>query len=233
MKELNPKFFEFGANQSSRTTEIADAQYYDNQKKVWLGAPLLKIKSPTGSWPACIGPFQSGDPLLLRHDVVEVIQASGLTGLSVGPVEITKVLSKKTTIEDAPGYFQVKPMGRMSTAIEVYERYESETFVLKHFTQDVNDPLLNEFSKGYGRFPTRAIPREETWDGLTFFVTEWPRMFGGMNCALEFVELAHQHQWDNINFSPIDRLGKYHGDFRSLPWPPELWYPENQIYLYK
>jgi hypothetical protein len=177
--------------------------------------------------PACIGPTQSGGPLLLREDVVRKIEQERLSGLIAKEIEVVKLNGKKSFDRELPGYFWVTAGGRMATTVEVYQRTEGE-YQFQFSASGLNDPKVQESSRDYGRFPTRIIPDETKWDGSDFFNIEYKRPFAEINCTRRFVELAHRQKWDNMYFLQLDNLRPRGADFKTFPWPPELWYPPYQ-----
>lgn len=225
MEPLNSNFFIFKANQETTLPFVRDFQPYENW--VELPRPRVDLANVRKVLPACIAPTQSGGPLLLREDVVRKIQEEKLSGLVAKEIEVVKLNGKKSFDRELPIYFWVTASGTMATTVEIYQRTEGE-YVYQFSAPSLMDPKVMESGRDYGRFPSRIVPIEKKWDGSDFFNVEYKRPFGEINCTRRFVELAYQEKWDNLYFLQIDNLRPRGTDFRTLPWPPELWYPPYQ-----
>jgi hypothetical protein len=226
MEPLNPHFFILRANNPEGVPFVRDWHPLDEN---WaeLPQPRVELANVRKRLPACIGPFQSGGPLLFREDIVRKIEEENLSGLVAKPVEVVKLNGKKVFDRSLPVYFSVKALGKMITTVKIYRRAESE-YIYEYSAPSLNDPNVQATLRDYGRFVPRIIPQESEWDGTDFFNIQYQRGEGEINCTRRFVELAHEEKWDNLYFQQIDNLRPRTADFETFPWPPELWYPNYQ-----
>lgn len=80
-----------------------------------------------------------------------------------------------------------------------------------------------------GSLVSMEIPILSSWDGSDFM--PWgddPHYMNTLFCSRRVVRLAHEEQWTNFSFKPISTFGLNDQRFEDMPWPPEIWPPNDE-----
>ncbi len=209
MERPIPKFHLFRAPEGAvRVPLVRDWEHYPLRVFIEGGG---KVRT------AFIGSWQSHGALLVREDVLEVINRAGLTGHKTRPVEIAKVKSKILRQIEPPPYYEFTATDSIETTSRCYKYLGDGRYACEPD---------QETARRQRRGSIRQIPDEASWDGSDFFHAKIKGSFGQVLCTFRFVELARRDGWDNLSFAPLDSLhARCYKDFRKLPWPPSEWFP--------
>jgi hypothetical protein len=180
-------------------------------------------------WPAVIPPYGSHDPIAFREDVVQGITDSGLTGFQFQYFEIRERPAgkpKRLFLQAQPRYYCVRPQGHLEYRAQIFDMQASTPVLCCEGVP--GDPAFKPPMGSSDRYKRRWVPAVDTWDGSDGINPFTKLCFGTFFATLRFVELAYKMKWEGLLVKPMDAIGRAEGELHKRPWPPSLWYPDDQ-----
>lgn len=180
-------------------------------------------------WSDVLTPGNSTHGLIVSRRVVESWINAGVEGFSLVPRVIRKVKSSALCKDVAPLYFEVIAKGKILCRYRFFEK-TSDGYQFRFETENPSaEPRTRFMAEGYIQYH-QLVPIQDSWDGGDLIcLPGQDRMgaFGRCFCSRRIVEVAKERQLSNFAFSPMDAVERFGGDFRDLPWPPEIWYKKD------
>ena len=208
---------------------LSELEKRKEEGNYYLETPYATIEGRALRWPAVLPPYASHDPIAFRDDVVQSITDNGLTGFQFQHFQIREQKSgkpKRLFLQAPPKYYCVRPGGHLEHRMQVYDMKVSPPAVCCDGIP--GDPAFKPPTGSSEHYKRRWVPLLETWDGSDAINPFTKLCFGKFFATLRFVELAQRMKWEGLLIKPMDAIGRPSIELRKLPWPPSLWYPNDQ-----
>jgi hypothetical protein len=193
-----------------------------------LDTPRAWLIGKGNRWPEMLPPYECGDPMAFREDLVEVIESSGLTGFTFRRIRIKGWPPLRMVLKRRPRYYCLEPKGSLEYYLKVYSKNGEGCRFLAE-AKSFSDPILEALRERYGRYDVTMtqVPILDSWNGSDC-IRGREYGHGEFYATLEFVELVRRMNWRGFCAYPMDSLGDVYQDLCERDWPPSLWYPKWQ-----